>query len=139
LLLDADLSIAARTGLAILALLTPSVLISFGGLLYEERDVIFLLVCLVLAVKQFEKTKAVAWAVAAVVCAQIMLYSKETAFLLLLGFAGGRLILRCRNRQHAAWDYKRLWDQESRLDLCLASLALLFLLSYFADGYSWKH
>ena len=132
LILDAELSIAARAGLAILALLTPSVLISFGGLLYEERDEIFLLACLVLSVKQFEKTKAVGWAVAAVVCAQIMLYSKETAFLLLLGFAGVRLILRCTNRQHAASDYERLWDQESRLDLCLATLAVLFLLSYFA-------
>jgi len=132
LILDADLSITARTGLAILALLTPSVLISFGGLLYEERNVMLLPVCLVLSVKQFEKTKAVGWAVAAVVCAQIMLYFKETDFLLLLGFAGGRLILRSRDGQHAAWDYERLWDQESRLDLCLASLALLFLVSYFA-------
>jgi len=92
----------------------------------------FLLVCLVLSVKQFDKTKAVAWSVAAVVCAQILLYKKETVFLLVFGFAGGRLVLRCSNGQHAAWDYERLWDQESRLDLCLASLALLFLLSYFA-------
>jgi hypothetical protein len=61
-----------------------------------------------------------------------MLYYKETGFLLLFGFASGRLILRCRNGEHGRWDYERFWDQESRLDLCLASLAVLFLLSYFA-------
>ena len=46
--------------------------------------------------------------------------------------AAGRVILRCRNKQHVRWNYKRLWDQDSRLDLCLASLAVLFLFSYFA-------
>ena len=132
LILDAELNITARAGLAILTLLTPSVLLSFGGLIYPERNVLLLLGCLVLSVTQFDKTKAVAWAVAAVGCAQIMLYCKETGFLLLVGFAAGRLILRCRNGQHARWDYERLWDQESRLDLCLASLAVMFLLSYFA-------
>jgi hypothetical protein len=132
LILDAELSITARAGLAILALLTPSIFLSFSGFIYEERNILFLLACLMLFVNQFERTKATAWAVAAVACAQIMIYYKEIGFLLLLGFAAGRLILRCRNRQHARWDYAGLWDQESRLDLCLASLAVLFLLSYFA-------
>lgn len=132
LVLDAELSITVRAGLAMLVLLTPSIFLSFSGLIWEERDVLFLLACLILSVKQFESTKAVAWAVTAVVCAQIMLYYKEVGFLLLIGFAGGRLILRCGNGQQARWDYKRLWDQESRLDVCLASLAVLFLVSYFA-------
>jgi hypothetical protein len=132
LVLDSELSITARAGLATLVLLTPSVLLSFGGLIFPERNVLFLLAFLVLSVKQFEKTRAVAWALAAVVCGQIMLYYKEPGFLLLLGFAAGRLILRCRNGKDARWDYDRLWDQESRLDVCLASLAVLFLVCYFA-------
>jgi hypothetical protein len=65
--------------------------------------------------------------VAATVSAQIMLYYKEPAFLLLLGFAVGRLILRPRKGH-----YDRLWDNESRLDLCLASLGVLFFAHYFA-------
>ena len=132
LILDTDLNIRARAGLAILALLTPSVLLSFGGLIFEERNVLLLIAGLALSVKQFERTKAVGWAVAAVVCGQLMLYFKEVAFLLLFGFAAGRLILRCRNGQDARWDYKRLRDQEGRLDLCLAGLAVVFLFSYFA-------
>jgi hypothetical protein len=132
LVLDDELSITARAGLAMLVLLTPTLFLSFDGLIWEERNVLFFLTCLMLSVKQFERTKAVLWAVAAVVCAQIMLYYKEIGFLLLLCFAAVRLISRCRNGQHGRWDYKRLWDRESRLDLCLASLAVLFLLSYFA-------
>ena len=101
LILDDELSIAARVALAILALLTPSILISFSGLLFWERSVIFFLACFLLSVKRFEQTQSTAWAVAAAVCAQIMIYYKVTAFLLLLGFAAGRLILRCRNGHHA--------------------------------------
>ena len=101
LILDDELSIAARVALAILALLTPSILISFSGLLFWERSVLFFLACFLLSVKRFEQTQSTAWAVAAAVCAQIMIYYKETAFLLLLGFAAGRLILRCRNGHHA--------------------------------------
>jgi hypothetical protein len=129
---DDELSDAARAALIILVLLTPSVWISFTDLLLPERNILFLLACLLLSVKRFEQTQSIAWAMAATICGQVMLYYKETAFLLLLGFAAGRLMLRCRNTYHAGWDYDRLWDKESRLDLCLASLAILFLLYYLA-------
>ena len=132
LLCDDELSIAARVSLAFVALLTPSILISFSGLIFPERNVLLLLACLVLSIKRFEKTQSTPWAVAAAVCAQIMIYYKETAFLLLFGFAAGRLILRCRNGHHATWDHHRLWDKEGRLDLCLAGLAVLFSLYYIA-------
>jgi hypothetical protein len=130
-ILDEELSIAARGALVIFALITPSILISFTDLLFSERSVLFFLAGLVLSVRRFEQTKFVAWAVVAAICAQLMIYCKETAFLLLLGFAGSRLILRCRNTHCAGWDFGRLWVRESRLDLCLASLAVLYLIFYF--------
>lgn len=130
LMLDEELSITARAGLTACALVLPGIVISFGGLIYSERNVVLWLACLVLFIKRFEQTQAPAWAVCAVVSAQIMIYYKETAFLLLLGLAVGRLLLRCRNADQAGWDCERLRDKESRLDLCLASLAVLFLLNY---------
>ena len=133
LILDTELSITARAALAIFVLLTPSVLTSFSELIIPERNVLFFLACLVLSVKRFDQTQSIAWAVAAAVSAQIMIYYKETAFLLLLGLAAGRLILRCRNEHDAGWDYDRVRDKESRLDLCLASLGILFLLYYSAE------
>ena len=132
LVLDVELSFSARATLTIIALLTPSILISFNGLIYPERNVLFFLACLALSVNRFERTQSVAWAGVALVCAQIMIYYKETAFLLVSGFAAGRLILRCRGAPDAAWDYRVLWNRESRLDLCLISLAALFLLYYAA-------
>ena len=132
LILDDELSIGVRATLAILALLTPSILISFNALQAYEHSVLFFLVCLLLSVKRFEQTQSTAWAVAAVVCAQIMIYYKESAFLLLLGFAVGGLILRCKSAQNANWDYYRLCDREGRLNLCLAGVAVLFLLFYLS-------
>jgi hypothetical protein len=130
LILDDELSFTGRVALLILALLTPSILISFNDLTAQERDVLFFLACLVLSVKRFEQTQSIAWALAAVFCAQFMIYCKETAFLLLLGFAASRLLLRCRNAQFAGWDSDRFWVRESGLDLCLASLAVLFFVLY---------
>ena len=94
---------------------------------------VFFLVCFMLSIKQFEQTGSIASAMVATVSAQIMLYSKETALLLLLGFAVGRLILRCRDRHHAGWNYDRLWHRESLLDLCFAVLGMVFLFYYFAE------
>jgi hypothetical protein len=130
LILDSELSIMVRAALAVLALLTPSILLSFSGLIYPERNVLFFLACLLLSVKRFEQTQSIAWAVATVVCAQLMIYFKETAFLLLLGFAVASIVLRCRSGDDAKWDYNRLWNKESRLGLCLASLAMVYLLFY---------
>jgi hypothetical protein len=130
LVIDDELSVAARAALVSVVLLTPSVRMSFSTLYVPERNVMFLLVCLVLCVKRFGQTQSFVWALAAIICAQTMLYNKEVAFLLLLGFAAGRLVLRCRNAEHAGWDYNKLWDKEARLDLCLAVLAMVFLLFY---------
>ena len=130
LILDEELSIKSRVALVILALITPSILTSFSWLIYHEANVLLCIVCLALSVKQFEHTRSVGWAVAAAVCAQIMIYYKETASLFLLGFAVSRLLLRCRNTDGTGWNYSRLWDKESRLDLCLAFLAVLFWLYY---------
>jgi hypothetical protein len=135
LVFDEELSIKARVALIILVLITPSILISFSGLIYLEWNLTFCLVCLAWSVKCFEQTRSTAWAVAALVSSQFMLYFKETAFLLLLGFAVARLLLRCWNMKHAGWDLKRLRDPESRLDICLALLVVPFLLYYLAAMY----
>jgi len=132
LVLDEELSIRARIALVTLVLITPSFLISFSGLIYTEWNILLGLVCLAWCVKRFEQTRSTAWAVGALVSSQFMLYYKEVIFLLLLGFAVGRLLLRCWERDHAGWNFKRLRDPESRLDMCLAFLVVPFLLYYLA-------
>ncbi len=132
LMVDGELSISARSGLAALVLVTPAIVISFGGLVYDERNLVLCLACLALFVKRFEQTQSTAWAVAAAISAQVMIYYKETAFLLLLGFALGRLLLRCWDGGQPNWNWNRLRDKASRLDLCLALLSVLYLVYYVA-------
>jgi hypothetical protein len=132
LILDQELSIPARVALILLLLITPSILISFSGLIYAESNIVFWLACLVWLVNRFEQTRSIEWAVAAVIASQFLLYYKETAFLLLLGFAFGRLLFRCWKMDRGGWDLKALRNPESRLDLCLAILVVPFLLYYLA-------
>jgi len=130
LFVDHALSLKARATVAAVCLILPSIVYTFTGLVYQERNVVFWLACLVFFVKMFEQTQSTACAVAAAISAQNMIYYKETAFLLLLGFAVGRLILRCRRFEGECWEFRRLRSRESRLDLCLLSVGLLFLLYY---------
>jgi len=130
LILDDDLSMTARAALTAFIVITPGIVISFGGLIFTERNLVFWMIGLVLFLKRFEETQSPLWAAAAALSAQIMIYYKETAFLLLLGFAVGRLVLRCKSKEPWGWDLNRLRDRESRLDLCLASLGVLFFLYY---------
>ncbi len=128
--LDNELNISARIALAAVYLLAPSAVTSFTGLVFPDRNVVFWLACLLLFVKFFEKTQGTIWAAATAICAQNTIYYKETAFLLVLGFAGGRLILRCRGENGRGWNYHRLREKESRLDVCLVCLTLIFVLLY---------
>ena len=127
LFLDEEISLTARGALVILALLTPSVLVSFISFLYSERNVLLFLAGLTFSIKRFEQSQSLASALSAVICAQLMIYFKETAFLLLLGFAISRLILRC---QYPHFEFGRVWVRESRLDMGLVLLAVLFLIFY---------
>jgi hypothetical protein len=135
LLLDEELSLQARVVLLCLALVTPGILISFGGLIYPEANVLFFLACLVWAVKRFEQSHSKMSAASAVISSQFLLYYKETVFALLLSFAVGRLFLRCWQTERTRFDFGKLREPDSLLDLCLAILSVLFLLYYFAAMY----
>jgi len=132
LTLDAQLSIASRVALVIISLLTPSVLISYSALIYPDWNLLFWFVCLIWALKHFDRKSSLIWAAAAVVSAQFLLYYKETAFLLLFGFVAARVILRCWNAERRAFDISPLRQRNSILDICLAGLVVPFLLFYLA-------
>lgn len=126
-----QLSIISRSLIAVAALLTPGIVISFEELIYPERNLLLLLVCFALFVALFEETHSVLWAVGVVICAQIMLYLKEPVFLLLLGFSVSRLLWRGRKSKviHSA-PFNPFRDEVSRLDICIAVLSLLFAAYY---------
>jgi hypothetical protein len=111
------------------------VVTSFFELIYTEVNVILWAVCLMWSIKRFEQTGSPSSAVAAMISTQFLLYYKEVAPLLLLGFTLGRLLLRCRNVARPGWDRSRLRDPHSRLDICLAAMVVPFALYYLAAMY----
>lgn len=132
LFFDQRLGIRVRIGLILLVLITPGILISFDGLIYPESNVMLACMCLIWSVRRFEQGHKRSWAVAALICVQLMLYYKEICLLLLLGITIGRLLSRCRQGRSNGWSFERLRDPESRLDLCLATMAIPFLCYYLA-------
>jgi hypothetical protein len=130
---DEDINFLANAVLVMIILIVPSVFISFGGLIYEERNILLCLVALVALVRRFEQTEQIAYAAGALGCVQIMLYYKETVFLLISGFAAGRVLLRRLSAgRPSSWSSEQLRSKQSRLDLCFIALCLLFLVYYVA-------
>jgi hypothetical protein len=130
-----EVKIKARVALILLILITPGILISFGGLIYPEANLIFFLICLAWSVRQFEKTRSLVWVAASVIAAQFMLYYKETVFLMIVTFAIVRIFLRCSNGANQTWDWSKIWSPEGVLDICLAMLSVPFLAYYVAAMY----
>ena len=76
-----------------LVMSTTSFVMSFFGLIYPERNVIFWLTILLVCFQYFLKTRSRFYFCAALIAAQFALYYKEPVFLLIGGFAGSRLLL----------------------------------------------
>src|SRR5512146_1149538 len=76
-----------RCAVATFMILLPGVFVSFFGLVYPERDIVFWLAFWMLCVQAFDRTRSRTAFLAALVTAQFMLYYKETAFILIGGFA----------------------------------------------------
>lgn len=131
LAIDDDLSPASRAFLAALGLILPSVVISFGGLIFTERNILLLVAALAYCIKRFDRAASPGWAVGAVLCAQCVLYYKETTFLFLFTFAVARLLLRGLESGTVFGYYTRTLDRRSYLDVWLAGLSLFYLLYYF--------
>lgn len=135
LALESELSLRARVALIIVLISLPSMLVSFSGLIYPEANVVLWFAAVVFCTKRFEVSRQLGWTAAAVLAAQLLLYYKETGFLLLLGFTAGRLFLRCWLPGTGRLNFERLKNAESRLDCCLAFSILPFLIYYAAASF----
>ncbi len=131
LFLDDELSITARALLAAVVLILPGIVISFTELPVPDRNFVFWLVSLLFFLKLFERSLSLNGQSLPRSLLSSLIYYKETAFLLLLGFATGRLLLRCWRTDRFGVGFHRIRDKESRLDVCFIALSTIFLLYYF--------
>lgn len=88
-----DFPVWFRISLITIITLTPSFVISFFGLVYPERNIIFWLIILLVCFQYFLKTRCIIYFCGSLIAAQFALYYKEPIFLLIGGFAGTRLLL----------------------------------------------
>ncbi len=88
-----DFPVLFRISLITIITLTPSFVISFFGLVYPERNIIFWLIILLICFQYFLKTRCKLYFCGTLIAAQFALFYKEPIFLLLGGFAGSRLLL----------------------------------------------
>jgi hypothetical protein len=129
-LLLPDMQLRYRLLVIALALLTPSFTISFGGLIFPERNVLVLVAALVLCARSYATTATRWHAAGAIAATHLALYCKEPVFALVLGFVCARIA--------AGWLSERsqrpLRDFlcEHALELAMGALACVFLLFYVA-------
>ena len=87
-------------------MLAPSFVIVFSGLVYPERNVLFLLAVMVLCLQRHSKTGDPAYFLGCLVATQFALYYKETVVVFIATYAGARLLLEYHigvRRGHYPW------------------------------------
>jgi len=106
--------------LAIVYVITlPSIAYVFMNVPYPERDIIVCIALWMVALERFRRTEGRVAFVASLILAQLLLYQKETSFVLLGAWSGATLLHRFLNGTQ-----RRLVDRVRASSLELAHLAL---------------
>lgn len=82
-----------RCGVMLFLMTLPAFVHSFFGLVYPERDLVVWLAIWLVCLQWFARTGSRSAFCGALIAAQFALYYKETAFVLVGGFVGARLLL----------------------------------------------
>jgi hypothetical protein len=124
-----DLSLKARCLAVALAMIAPAVLIAFSGLVYPERNGLLLIAVLLFAVQRIPERTGNGFLVLALVAVHLGIYYKETTFLLVLGFAGGRLWIARQASPSTPRSLRRML-RENPLEAGMILLAGVFVALY---------
>jgi hypothetical protein len=126
---------AWRSLISVAAVVTPSFVISFMGLIYPERNALFWLAILILCLSAASSQKTPIYFLGCLVSTQFFLYYKEPLVVLILAYAVSRIILNiCSNsavRQNSWPDLLRMNLVPLGLCAVAAIYSLLFLIFMF--------
>lgn len=124
-----------RIAIATIIITTPSFVISFFGLIFPERNVLFWLFLLLVCFQYFLKTRSTLSFAGALIATQFALYCKEPVFLLIGGFTGLRLFLQYfHDKSLLKLNDGKRFLKSYFLEICLLFLSGVFLLIYFSSG-----
>lgn len=115
----------------LLIMVTSGFVISFFGLIFPERNLIFWLTIFILCLQKFHQNKSVIYFSGILVATQFLLYYKEPIFLLISCFASTRLIINFLTDKNS---YKSnlfpKFIKDNWLDFSLIILSIIFLIQY---------
>jgi hypothetical protein len=101
-----EFEVRYRVAILAVAMLVPSFVIAFTGLIYPERNVLFWLAIMLMCLYGHSRTKSRMYFVGCLAATHFALYYKETVVVLVVAFAASRLLLdyyRGRQASHRSW------------------------------------
>ncbi len=125
------INLTYKLSIIVLIMLTPSFVISFFGLIFPERNLIFWLAIFILCYQKFLHSKATIYFCGVLIATQFLLYYKEPIFLLIISFAFIRLIL-ILSIHKSAYNFAQFltFIKSNWLDFSLLILSIIFFLQY---------
>lgn len=131
-----SINLILRLFIITIILITPSFVISFYGLIFPERNLIFFLAIFIFCVIRNQDNNSLFYLCGAFISTQFLLYYKEPSFLLILGFAITRLIIKFLNSpiwQGKQVKYISTFIKENWLEFGLVILSLVFVYLFVSN------
>jgi hypothetical protein len=134
--------IQQRVVLLMAVLLAPGFLISFMGLIYPERNVLFWLAILVLCVQGHAKTGSAGYFLGALVATHFALYYKEPVAVFVGVFSVARIALDWRGSRQDGGSWPAGWREIARRNslplgiLCVTGMFVVLLVTALAPAAS---
>jgi hypothetical protein len=118
-------------------MLAPAFSISFTGLVYPERDVLFWLAIMLFCLQRYSKTSSAVSFVSCLICAHFALYYKETVVVFIAAFAISYLLFHLCSEISADRQSWRKFAKENVLYFGLLAVCAAYVTFFLAAMHSW--
>lgn len=120
-------------------ILAPAVSISFMGMVYGERNVVFWLAILLFCLQRYSQTRAPGYFVDCLICAHFALYYKEIVVILISVFATCHLVLDLLGGSPESDRSKRSFLKQNALYFGLLAVCAVYVTFFLATMLPWGH
>lgn len=127
-----EFAIRYRVMISIAAMIAPSFLVCFTGLIYPERDMLFWLAILLVCLGGYAATRARGYFLGCLVATQFILYYKETSVIFVVAYALTGLLLDIHAKWRAGNPSWRKIVSDNYLPLAMLALSAVYAVLFVA-------
>jgi hypothetical protein len=127
-----EFKVRYRSLLLMAVLVAPGFLVPFTGFVYPERNVLFWLAVMLLCLQGYANTGRRGYFVGCLVATHFALYYKETAVLLIVGYAVSQIFLKLYNGRGAPRHSWQELARENALSLGILAVSTVYVALFFA-------